>query len=285
VDAIDRNDRSLEVARNGRYSLKALRDDIPSWSRRWLYERHGQLHVASQIRQAVHFVRADILAGTGWFAGPYAVVFCRNLLIYLHAEARRQLVDGLSIWVEQNGLMFVGHAEHLEILRPYFDPLPDVGAFGLRRRAGDQSLLVERPQSPAPHAISATKRTALRPARPSLRQASTPASDSLPVVDLYRQARDLADRGQLDAARDKAQSALQHDGPTTQLYHLLANLELARGQLGSAREALLRAVYLEPEHEESLLQLAILSQQLGDELAAEHYRKRAARVRRRNQAE
>jgi chemotaxis protein methyltransferase WspC len=62
------------------------------------------------------------------------------------------------------------------------------------------------------------------------------------------------------------------------MYHLLGSIQLSRGRLAEAREALRRAIYLDPNHEESLLQLAIVYQRLGDQRHAARYRRRAARA-------
>jgi chemotaxis protein methyltransferase WspC len=66
------------------------------------------------------------------------------------------------------------------------------------------------------------------------------------------------------------------------LYQLLGSIQLSQGRLHEARDALRRAVYLDAEHEESLLQLALVYQQLGDESHAARYRQRAARAHQRN---
>ena len=42
---------------------------------------------------------------------PYDIVFCRNLLIYLHQVARDRAIDTLDRLLVPNGLLFVGCAE------------------------------------------------------------------------------------------------------------------------------------------------------------------------------
>src|SRR3712207_8737759 len=45
---------------------------------------------------------------------PFDLVFCRNLFIYLHAEARRRARDALARLLVPGGLLCVGHAEPID---------------------------------------------------------------------------------------------------------------------------------------------------------------------------
>jgi chemotaxis protein methyltransferase WspC len=85
----------------------------------------------------------------------------------------------------------------------------------------------------------------------------------------------------LDTALMDTQAALQSGPPSADLYQLLGSLQLSQGRLPEARDALRRAIYLDPDREESLLQLAIVYQRLGVDLQAARYRKRAARAHQR----
>lgn len=90
-----------------------------------------------------------------------------------------------------------------------------------------------------------------------------------------------ADSGDLDRALAAIQTAMQSSPLAAELYQLLGSVQLSRGCLPEARDALRRAVYLDADHEESLLQLAIVYQRLGDESHAARYRRRAARAHQR----
>ena len=97
-------------------------------------------------------------------------------------------------------------------------------------------------------------------------------------LSLIARARTAADQGHLDTALTDIQAALQSSPPSAELYQLLGSIQLSQGRLSEARDALRRAVYLDPDHEESLLQLAIVYQGLGDDSHATRYRRRAARA-------
>ncbi len=62
---------------------------------------------------------------------PYDVIFCRNLLIYFDAEARRRAVDTLERLLADDGLLFVGHAERLPLLESRLRALAGAGQLRL----------------------------------------------------------------------------------------------------------------------------------------------------------
>ena len=127
---------------------------------------------------------------------------------------------------------------------------------------------------------------AVRPLRAVTRPLETEDKEVSPQTAAYEedtsleQARRLADLGRLDEASALLQAAMQASRPSAELYHLLGNVQLALGRLSEARDAFRRAVYLQPDHEESLLQLSIVYQRQGDDSHAARYRKLAARAHR-----
>jgi chemotaxis protein methyltransferase WspC len=293
VDAVDRNADTLAVAREGRYSLHRSRPQLPAWTAPWLRVENNQLCVAPPIQAAVNFLCADAVAAPESVpAGPYAIVFCRNLLIYLHDEARRRLVDNLAHWLEPEGLLFVGHAEQLESLRSRFRMVPHPGAFALR------PVEAASENDPAPPVTRLPPWRGRMGSDRSSRRGTGRASGTRQIgdapgegrvarqtptdVSLIERARMAADQGHLQTALIDIQAALQSSPFSADLYQLLGSIQLSQGRLPEARDALRRAVYLNPDHEESLLQLAIVYQRLGDDARATRYRRRAARAHQRN---
>ncbi len=301
IDAVDRNHDALAVARVGRYPSQRSRQPLPPWASPWLSVEGNEFCVAPAIKPAVKFVQADAVATPDSLLHErYAVVFCRNLLIYLHDEARVRLVDKLAGWLETGGLLFVGHAEQLQSLRSTFQMVSYPGAFALRRV---ESTGAELPAPPMAENSVPRSRVEIgsvaahdnRPVEASLRadradqavdtrQArhgagrDTGTHETAANLPLIERARAAADQGRLDAALADIQTALQASAPSAELYQLLGSVQLSLGRLPEARDALRRAVYLEPDQEESLLQLAIVYQRLGDDSHAARYRKRAARA-------
>jgi chemotaxis protein methyltransferase WspC len=87
-----------------------------------------------------------------------------------------------------------------------------------------------------------------------------------------------ADAGDLSGALRTAKQLLREAGPSLAIYELLGTLHVALGDFGEAREAFSKVVYLQPDHEEALLQLAMIYAREGNRLQAARYRRRAFRA-------
>ncbi len=266
VDALDASGRLLAAARAGVYSERALRETdavlrsffTPAGSGRWA--------VPARIKSCVQFRRANILDldVCADAAGPYQAVFCRNLLIYQHAAARRRVMEHLRRRLAPDGLLFVGHAEMLPLFDQYFEPAPYRGAFAYQRRRA----AAPAPPPPIPAVLPRM------PAAPPTPVPSAPAHRAAPP-DLA-EAQRLADAGQLAAAAQIC-AAARAAQPLCAAAHLLEGLILsAEGHLPEAEQALARALYLDARNGEALAHLAVLHERRGDAAGAAALRRRLA---------
>jgi chemotaxis protein methyltransferase WspC len=221
--------------------------------------------LAAAIRPLVRFTHGNLLAPffrTG--EKPFDLIFCRNLLIYLHAAARRRVVDTLDRLLARQGFLCMGHAEPLSLLEGRFERIGPEGTFLYRRPApkvADPQPVVGAPvrRSPAP----------LSEAGP---QATPPLS-----VDLLAQARKQADAGHIDDALTICRTHLRCGGPSPDLLSLMGVLHQARQEKAEAAQCFQPALYLEPAHRESLTHWMLLCQEQGDHRQAERLRRRLAR--------
>ena len=282
LDAVDRNEDAILAANQASYPRRALRDDAPEWALQWLHPEGDRIRVDAQIKTAVRWIVADVLQPpTFAFQDRYDVIFCRNLLIYLHPAARANLTERLSGWLSPSGLLFVGHAERIESLRPRFQFVAEPHTFALRASEPEQPTVSASEGSehrPAARPVAVT-----RPVRPTLREALAPASggrqspDSCPAsVPTLRQASALADSGDLDGALLAAEAMIEAQAPSADAFALLGSVHLAKGNLPLARKSLIKSLYLDPHREETLLQMALVYQRLGNQPQAARYRRRAA---------
>jgi chemotaxis protein methyltransferase WspC len=151
VDAVDRNDRWLEVARHATYGPRSFRQPPPDWAEPWLRRAEDGIQIDPAVVSAVNFVPGNVLDASCLEGGvPYDVVFCRNLLIYLGRDARERLIARLSGWLAPHGLLGVGHAESLELLQPRFRRIEAAHAFALRP-AHAEAIRPSEPVWSAPH--------------------------------------------------------------------------------------------------------------------------------------
>jgi chemotaxis protein methyltransferase WspC len=97
-------------------------------------------------------------------------------------------------------------------------------------------------------------------------------------------ARRLADEGRLKEASAICDAYLLAHGASAQAYYLLGLVHDA-GDLSSARDYYRKALYLDPNHYDTLLQMAGLSLKSGDAVRALTFRNRALRLKARGVGE
>jgi chemotaxis protein methyltransferase WspC len=102
-----------------------------------------------------------------------------------------------------------------------------------------------------------------------------PARAAASVLETARQ---LADKGEVDAATTLCETLLRTHGPNAQAYILLGLLRQAAGHPEQAEHYFHRAVYLQPDHYEALVHLALLLEHRGDTAGAAMVRQRAQRA-------
>ncbi len=104
--------------------------------------------------------------------------------------------------------------------------------------------------------------------------AARPAADRAKLLD---RARRLADEAAFDDAWSLCEE-LAADGPDVEIYYLKGLISAARDRLPSAEDCFRRALYLDPTHYESLVQMSLLCERLGEPARAGLFRDRAARL-------
>ncbi len=293
VDAIDVSDAVLRQARSGLYRTNAFRKEMIGNPSHYLTEVGSGFEIRSEVRDLVRFRQGnllDVTLQTG--ESEYDAVFCRNVLIYLTPAAKEIAIARLASLIRPGGLLFVGHAEALTILRERFVPDADIASFAYRKpladpprisaasgqgtgnKSGDRTRPLRRP----PRALL-EPRTKGTPPIPSPPQESpgNPATESLRDAKLA-QAIQLADRREYVHAARLCQELLAEQGPDARVYFLLGMIELGEGRAVEAEAYLHKVAYLDNNNVEALLALASLARQRGDNESAERHARRARRV-------
>jgi chemotaxis protein methyltransferase WspC len=109
----------------------------------------------------------------------------------------------------------------------------------------------------------------------------TPSLAGRPHSDLrgdLETARRLADAGRLNEAAEICEAHLRQNRVSAQAYYVLGLVHDAGGD-ARAMDCYRRALYLEPNHYESLLQMALLLQKNGNAARARTYQDRARRIK------
>jgi chemotaxis protein methyltransferase WspC len=238
----------------------------------------------------VTFTHGNVL-GTHFLADhePYDVIFCRNMLIYFDELAKKQVFNVLDRLLTPEGLLFVGYAEMGLFLASGYVPVRYPRAFAYRN-AGARQGRQHPPQSSSPARPRPPRDQEQRTASPHVRQgAPSPATPGAVSGEPSRArdaqapaletARRLADQGELEAAATLCETSMRAHGPSAQAYVLLGLIRQAAGNAEQAEHCFGRAVYLQPDHYEALVHLALLMEHRGDTAMAAVLRQRAQRAR------
>lgn len=297
VDAVDLSARSLARARQACYGRNSFRGSDLAFRSRYFKEQNGRYELDPSVRNAVRLIQGNLL-DPNLLANepPYDVVFCRNLLIYFTEEARARAWANLLRLLAESGLLFLGHAERLELAGARLTAVGDKGTFAYQRLAAGlppplRLRAIEPPSRPRP--AQPTLRVSRAEAGPPQPQAGevravsratttkpTPALDNGSATStLLDQAADRADQGRYDEAVGLCEQAIRASGPSARAYFLLGMVRQAAGDRSAAEASFQKAVYLDAQHDEALLALALLAQRRGDDASALGYRRRADRAR------
>ena len=92
-------------------------------------------------------------------------------------------------------------------------------------------------------------------------------------------ARKLADKGEFHKATDICESYLDQCGPSAQAFFLLGIIRNAADDVNQAEKLFRKALYLDPNHEETLVFLSLLVEKTGDITEAKNLKQRIARLK------
>ena len=288
IDAADVSRAALEQAAAATYSANAFRGGDPAFRARWFKPQGTNAELVATVRTQVHFFWGNLLDES--FAAdrePYDVVFCRNLLIYLTADARQRVEKTIERLLKPDGLVVLGAAEP-PILKGSWIPASSDAVFTLRRGIRSSEGVLGGRKAEQPHHTLSTPHT--EPDRamsvaPSAENLSTPspnktvAAGPSTVADLLVEAGQLANAGRRIEALAVCQRHQQEVGPDSRVFFLMGMLHHAGGDLEHAEACLHKTLYLDPNHDEALLALATLAADRGDSRMSLTYRQNAARIR------
>jgi chemotaxis protein methyltransferase WspC len=287
IDAVDVSERAIAQGERAVYGRNSFRGQELAFRERH-FEATALGHRPSDtVRRQVHFRQGNLLAA-GFLPGLdlYDVVFCRNLLIYFDRPTQDVAVAVLKRLLTQDGRLFVAPSETGLLIHHGFVSAKVPLAFAFRRsHAGcrdpetTHDTVTRRPMrlaQPLPASVRQPTRpmpadaAALDPPQPAGTRANLPAG----LDEAVR----LANQGCFVEAATSCEEHLRRHGPSANAFHLLGLVRDAAGNPADASKYYRKALYLDPEHHETLVHLALLVEQQGDRAAAQLLRSRARRA-------
>ncbi len=262
IDAVDISASALRRARAGVYGPHSFRSRDLSFRERHFQATPEGFRINPATRARVRFIKANLLHDPlPVMPRTYDVVFCRNLLIYLDEDARRKALGRLTGLLTPTGQLVVGLAEQDLLLNS-----------GLVRGWLPHSFGLPDPMS------SARKTLGTHP--PARAERLAPTSPGRPrstaVFPGLRRARELADAGRLAEAGAFCEAHVAEHKTCAEGWCLLGIIREVQG-LPQFAECYRRALYLDPNHRETLWHLSALARRQGDSVEARLLLNRALR--------
>lgn len=270
ITGVDISPRSIEAARIGRYRDLAFRQTEAAVRSRYFIATGDTWQLDSGIRKLVAFSVANLVQlGDADCQGPFDVIFCRNLMIYLTPESRKQLLSSLESRLADDGWLAVGPAEPASLIGRGYTAWGDDADFLFRR--GPSTAL-------APPVSTNPPRPTVRPTSTTPLRTTLPMATAIPR-ETWADARHLADAGRLDDALAACHRIIARDGHSAEGYALLGIIQHARGDLDAADAAFRSALYLDPDQTDALTHGALLCDRRGQSDRAASLRDRLGRLR------
>jgi chemotaxis protein methyltransferase WspC len=284
IDAYDVSTRAVAAAQHAVYGKNAFRGGDLSFRDRYFDRLPDGYRPIEAVRRQVRFAQGNMLDPAllpG--AGLYNVVFCRNVLIYFARTTQEHVFQVLLGLLAPGGLLFVGPAEAGLPPRGDFVPakLPMVFAFRKAdpNAAEDTARRTIRPPPMVAAAKRAPNRTGAGVSRPMLPPTRLPPP--LPVAageTSIAAAQSLADQGHLVEAALSCEDYLRTRGPSPEAFYLLGLIRDASGNIQEAMNFYRKTLYLDPQHDEALIHLALLLERRGDTAGAKALNERSRRL-------
>ena len=121
VFASDIDADCIAFARNGIYPESIEADVTPTRLARFFTKEDHSYRVVRELREAVVFTSQSLLADA-----PFSrldLISCRNLLIYLGAEAQRKILSLFHFALREDGVLFLGSSETVGNVTNRFEPI------------------------------------------------------------------------------------------------------------------------------------------------------------------
>ncbi|MBX8508680.1 chemotaxis protein CheR [Pseudomonas cichorii] len=290
IDAIDISPLSIQKAVRGIYGKNSFRGTDLGFRDRYFKPVGDGYQIEDRVQARVNFQAGNLLDPALATQEPYDFVFCRNLVIYFDQATQRHVFKVLKRLTREDGVLFIGPAEGNLLSRVGMRSAGIAQSFAFRHAPGqDASAPVLAEPVPIARSVAPPVR---EPARPAPRPfAPAPASASPPVPSRPAPAAtggddaatqlatiaSLANEGKSVEARAACERYLQRHEPVAQVFYWLGLLSEVEGSVAQAQGFYRKALYLQPQHPESLAQLAALLASQGDSAGARRLQERATR--------
>lgn len=283
VDGVDISSRKIPEAVRGLYGRNSFRGSDIGFRDRYFETVQGGWRAKPAVLAQVRFHVGNLFDPAGIGGGPYNIIFCRNLLIYFDRDTQGQALERLGQILAPDGLLLVGPAESsLPTLHGFASArIPMAFAF-LKQEALPPAAPRVRAAAPPRRQAAAAPTPPPAAAKPPPKPAPKPVVAAPPPEDLETRSfvaiEQSANAGRLDETKQAARRHMEQFGPSPDVFYLLGLAHDADHAPQAAIEHYRKALYLAPDHRETLAHLSLLLAQQGDAAGAKVLRDRLSRL-------
>ncbi len=124
IVATDIDEQAIAFARRGEYRDSALEGLDDERRRRFFCcsKKSGSWLIEPEVWRMVEFGVVNLAAVDWAVQGPFEIIFCRNVLMYLEACYRYSALERMASFLSPGGLLIVDPTEHLGKAGHWFSP-------------------------------------------------------------------------------------------------------------------------------------------------------------------
>lgn len=246
IHATDINSRSLKRAREGVYNSWKIRV-TPEHHLEKYFNHIGESYlIKDEVKSLVDFSYFNLQSPLPPSAGPFDVIFCRNVMIYFTTATTKKVVEIFAASLNPGGYLFLGHSETLANVSSRFERHIHEGGFYYKKKS-DQPGQQEKSSAAALNPTS--PRRARVPETVSLRQrAAVPFSvrqaDSINPETLFKTGLSLLHQENFSAAAEAFKELLLIKPEHTGAILAEGQIHLTEGRNDEALDCFNRALIL-----------------------------------------
>ena len=277
VDALDISQQVIARASTGVYGKNSFRGASLHFRERHFTQEGSGYSLGARVRSQVNLRTGNLLAPVlPTQEQAYDFVFCRNVLIYFDLPTQEAVLQTLLRLAQKDGYLFVGPAEANLLSQHGLRAIGIAQSFAFHaerlKPPAQPQLSPARPiRSTVPAPAPARRKTTAPRVLPPPPAATVVADEKLDTIAA------LANAGRLDEALRLCEQTLAQQGPSAPLFYWFGLLNDAASRATAAQEYYRKALYLDPQHRESLAHLAALLEARGDRAGAQRLQARAIR--------
>ncbi|VVN95678.1 CheR family methyltransferase [Pseudomonas fluorescens] len=287
VEGLDVSPLSVERAKRAIYGKNSFRGLDSDFRERHFSNEADGYHLSQRVREQVRLQVGNLLDPALLANEPaYDFVFCRNLLIYFDQPTQRQVFEVLKRLTHVDGVLFIGPAEGSLLGRLGMRSIGIAQSFAFSRHTEPEPeplpVFVPSPlpvRQPIHSVVPPPRRRPFASVAPTTRPGLTGAAP-IDAATLLANIAALANAGKSAEARAACEQYLRSHEPVAQVFYWLGLLSDVAGSVLEAQGFYRKALYLQPQHPEALMHLAILLASQGDAAGARRLQERAARSER-----